>query len=806
MKISYNWIKDFIKTDKTAEELSELLTNLGLEVETIEDFESVKGGLKGIVIGLVEQCDPHPDADKLKVTRVNIGTETIQVVCGAPNVAKGQKVPVAVIGTTLYDEQGTPWKIKKGKLRGQDSFGMICSKDELGFGGEHSGIWVLPDEAEVGQPLSSFVEVEVDKVFEIGLTPNRADAMSHFGVARDIRAGLLRQGISLEMITPSVSRFHVDSRSLKVAVQVENYEDVPRYTGVTISGVSVKSSPMWLQNRLKAIGITPKNNIVDVTNYVLHELGQPLHAFDATKISGGKIVVRNAHDGEQITTLDGEKRDLLSSDIVICDSDKPMCIAGVMGGIDSSVTEQTQQVFLESAYFDPVRIRKTARRHAINSDAAFRFERGVDINQVKYALLRAALLIVETSGGEISSDVVDIYPVKKQDYPVFLTFQKLNKLSGYVISEDQVKSILLSLDIKINSVTDKGLALTVPFYRVDVQRDVDVIEEILRVYGYNEIAIPSKVNASMFHTKANDGFKLQNIIANQLVGQGFNEIMTNSLTKRDYLSFLSDEQQNTVQVLNPLSNDLAVMRQSLLFSGLEAIAYNINRKSTNLKFFEFGKTYQKQGEQYKEHKHLSLFLTGNTGGANWIKVEEKSNFFMLKGYVEQVFNRLGISGLQVSSEQNVLYQEGVSITHNESVLACLGVVNASILKHFGIKQEVLFADIHWDSVLSLVQNNKVIFREIAKYPEVKRDLSILIDSGVAFQKLYDAAYQAEKRLLKQVDLIDVYQGDKLPDGKKSYTLSFVLQDEKQTLTDIQIEGVVQRILKKFQEEFSAQLR
>ena len=619
MKISYNWIKDFLRIDLPAEKVGELLTDLGLEVEGISAYESVKGGLKGVVVGEVLECTKHPNADKLSLTKVQVGEGVVlPIVCGAPNVAKGQKVAVATIGTTLYDKEGEPFKIKKGKIRGEESHGMICAEDELGLGNSHEGIMVLDSALPVGKPCSEVFSVVSDTVFEIGLTPNRADAMSHLGVARDLRAGLLQQGINKEIITPSVTDFFVDNRLLKIDVLVDNKELAPRYCGVSISNVKVAPSPDWLQQRLRAIGITPKNNVVDITNYVLHDLGQPLHAFDALRIAGKKIIVRNAAEGEKFQTLDGVDRNLSAEDLVICDTDKPLCLAGVLGGTNSGVGQDTTHIFLESAYFNPVAIRKTAKRHGISTDASFRFERGINIDDCKYALLRAAIMIKKIAGGEISSDVVDWYPKKQEDFQVFLTYEKIDSLIGQVIPRDVIKSILHSLDIQINSLTEIGMGLTVPSYRVDVERDVDVIEEILRVYGYNNIEFSSKVSASMAHASRYEDFNVQNVIANQLVGQGFYEMMNNSLTSVAYQELSADiSAAQTVQILNPLSQDLAVMRQSMLFSGLETIAYNNNRKRTDLSLFEFGKTYHKIGESYTEPKHLSLFLSGNIYPETW---------------------------------------------------------------------------------------------------------------------------------------------------------------------------------------------
>lgn len=807
MKISYNWIKDFIKIDLSAEKVAETLTDLGLEVEGIEKFESIKGGLKGVVVGHILECEKHPNADKLSVTKVDLGQGNIvQIVCGAPNVAKGQKVPVATIGTILFDSQGNEFQIKKGKIRGEESFGMICAEDELGLGKSHDGIMVLDPSLEAGTPCSKVFNVEIDEVFEIGLTPNRADAMSHFGVARDLKAGLLQQDINKEVMTPSVNDFFIDNRTLKIDVQVENKELVPRYCGVTISNIKVAPSPSWLQNRLKAIGITPKNNVVDVTNYVLHELGQPLHAFDAFRIADRKIIVKTASEGQIFKTLDDVERTLTASDIVISDSEKPLCIAGVMGGINSGVTENTTHIFLESAYFNPISVRKTAKRYAINSDASFRFERGIDIGNCKYALLRAAALIKKLAGGEISSEITDIYPKKAEDFQVFLTFDKVNQLIGQEIPHTTIKSILRSLDIQINSATERGLGLSIPTYRVDVQREVDVIEEILRVYGYNNVKFSEKVNATMRHASKYDDFNVQNIVSQQLTSQGFYEIMCNSLTTLQYSELVADvQQENAVKILNPLSNDLAVMRQSLLFSGLEALLYNINRKRTDLQFFEFGKSYHTTGDSYLETKHLTLFTTGNTSAEAWNKPQQKTDFFILKGNVMAIFERLGILSVEEKPTENQALQEGIAIFANNEKLADLGIVKKSVLKHFDIKQEVVYADILWENVLKNI-SKKLVFTEIPKYPSVRRDLALLLDAEISFKDLYKIAFETEKKLLKSMSLFDVYQGDKLPSGKKSYALSFIIQDKDKTLTDSQIDKIMNHLQENFKKRVNAELR
>jgi phenylalanyl-tRNA synthetase beta chain len=806
MKISYNWLKQFIKIDWKSEETASLLTDLGLEVEIVEKYQSVKGGLEGIVVGHVLTCEQHPNADRLKVTTVDLGDgNPVQIVCGASNVAEGQKVPVATIGTTLYDKEGVAFQIKKGKIRDVESYGMICAEDELGLGTSHDGIMILDEKLVAGTPVAKVFNIENDEVFEIGLTPNRADAMSHMGTARDLRAGLLQKGINAEFITPSVSNFRVDKRTLKIDINVEDIKLAPRYCGVTISGITVKPSPEWLQNRLKSIGLNPKNNIVDVTNYVLHELGQPLHAFDASKISG-KIAVKTLPAGTKFTTLDDVERILNEEDLMICDDKGPLCIAGVFGGKNSGVSENTSAIFLESAYFNPVSIRKTAKRHTLSTDASFRFERGIDPTITEYALKRAALLIQEVAGGEITMDIIDVYQKKIEDFPVFLNFEKTRKLIGQELPKETIKKILASLDIKVNSVTDAGLGLTIPSYRVDVQREIDVIEEILRVYGYNNISFSKKLNATVSNSARTEDYKVQNIIATQLNSLGFNEMMANSLTTAEYAK-LSDvlKVEHNVTMLNPLSSDLATMRQSLLFSGLEAVSYNINRRNADLKLFEFGKTYHNYETGYEEKKHLSLFTTGNRNLETWTMAQKPSDFFLFKGYVNSIFARLGIQKVKTQPLLNDVFAEGMSLSLGNDILVEFGTVKKSILKNFDIKVEVLYADFNWNSILNLI-SNKIKFVEIPKYPEVRRDLSLLLDENISFESIYAVARQSEKILLKGIDLFDVYEGTNLPNGKKSYALSFTIQDTTKTLTEEQIDKVMSKLQKNIEKELGAVLR
>jgi len=808
MKISYNWLKQFLQIDWEASKTGELLTDLGLEVEGIEERESIKGGLKGIVIGKVLTCIQHPNADRLKITSVDLGSgDPIQIVCGAPNVEAGQKVPVATIGTTLYDDKGVGFKIKKGKIRGEESHGMICAEDELGLGAGHDGIMVLDAATEIGASAAEIFKIEIDEIFEIGLTPNRSDAMSHFGVARDLRAGLMQQDINLELISPSVSDFHVDERTLRFDVEVDDKEQAPRYCGISITDVTVMDSPEWIQNRLKAIGLTPKNNIVDITNYVLHELGQPLHAFDAQKVKGNKILVKTLKEGTKFTTLDGVKRELSSEDIMICDANSdPLCIAGVFGGSKSSVTENTTSIFLESAYFNPVSVRKTAKRHALNTDASFRFERGIDITLTKYALKRAALLIKEYAGGKMGSDISDFYPEKIEDYQVFLSYENSYRLIGQEIPKETIKKILASLEIKINSETEGGLGLTIPSYRTDVQREADIIEEILRVYGYNNIEFSHKLNTSISFD-SNKETKIENIVANQLSASGFNETMANSLTKPEYTALSENINADAnVAMLNPLSNDLKVMRQSLLFSGLESVSYNINRKNSSLKFYEFGKTYHKYNEKYQEDKHLTLFVTGNRTNESWNTTSKVSDFFYLKGIITNVLGRLGIDTLKTSPTKQDVFSEGITLSLGKMKLVEFGVVKRGLLKEFGIKQEVLFADFNWDTILKITGNKKIKVADLPKFPAVKRDLALLLDVKTEFKEIYNLAFQSEKSLLKEVDLFDVYEGDKLPEGKKSYAVSFLIQDETKTLADKQIEKIMEKLQQTFEKNLDAVLR
>lgn len=815
MKISYNWLKNYINTDLSAEEVSRILTDTGLEVEGIEHFESVKGGLEGLVIGQVTSCEKHPNADKLTVTTVDVGNGTeLPIVCGAPNVSEGQKVVVATEDTTLYfgDEK---IKIKKTKMRGEASEGMICAEDEIGLGTSHDGIMVLDNSAKIGIPAKEYFNIETDTVFEIGLTPNRIDGASHIGTARDL-AAYLSQTKKTELIKPSVDNFKVDNNNLPIEIIVEDKEACPRYTGVTVTNVNVKISPEWLQNRLKAIGLKPINNLVDISNFVLHETGQPLHFFDADIIEGNKVIIKTLPRGTLFTTLDEEKRELSSDDLMICDEKNGMCIAGVFGGIKSGVTENTKNVFIESAHFNSVYVRKTAKRHDLHTDASFRFERGSDPNITVYALKRAALLMKEIAGGEISSEIVDIYPDPVADYKVDLTFKNLKRLIGKEIEKEKVKNILESLDIKIVKEDDEKLSLEVPTYRVDVLREADVIEEVLRIYGYNNVEISEHVNSSLSYSPKPDKEKIQNTISDILSAKGFNEIMCNSLTKADYYNNLeSYKPANLVKIFNPLSIDLNVMRQTLLFGGLESIMYNQNRRNPDLKLYEFGNCYYLKNSEsenllkkYNEEQHLAIFITGNKTEENWITKVEPTSFFLLKTYVENILEKLGFDLNQLESEEvsSDIFAEGLSYQYNKNQLVNFGILNKKLIKAFDIDTRVYFAEFYWDSVLKLSAKNSIRYTEIPKYPEVRRDLALLLNKEVKFADIKELAYKSERKFLKKVSLFDVFEGEKLGVNKKSYAVSFILQDENKTLTDKQIDKIMNSFIRVFEKELGAQIR
>lgn len=808
MKISYTWLKYFIDNDLSPEKTGELLTNLGLEVEGIEDYESIKGGLEGIVVGKIMSCEKHPNADRLQITSVDVGNASpLTIICGAPNVTEGQNVAVAQVGTTLYDEENGPLKIKATKIRGEESRGMICSERELGLGESHEGIMVLDNELQPGKPLAEIFNILSDKVFEIGLTPNRSDAMSHYGVARDLRAGLIQQGNKKPLNTPSVSKFKVDDHRYQIPVVIEDSKKALRYCALTISDIEVKDAPLWLQNRLKAIGVEPINNVVDATNYVMHELGQPFHAFDADRISGQKITVKTLEEGTKFTTLDGVERVLSAEDLMVCDDKKPLCIAGVYGGESSGVVNETTKVFLESAYFDPVSVRKTAKRHGLTTDASFRFERGIDPEMTDFALKRLTLLIQEIAGGKVSSNLDDFYGNRIDEKQVFLRYDKIEKLIGQKISENDLKIILASLDIQVKNVTETGMGLNIPPYRNDVTREVDVIEEILRVYGYNRIEFDEhNLNASIAVSDKYADDNMQNIVADQLIGQGFYEAMSNSLTDENHVRAQEKSKNQNVHLLNPLSQDLAVLRQSLISGGLESIAFNLNRKNKNLRFFEFGKTYHNLGADHKEIKHFSLFVTGEQQRENWNSDTRKNDFFFMRGVLDAVFERVGIE-VEFQAHSSNLYSESLELHHNKKPLGHFGVLNKEITQKYDVDQEVLFADILWGTVLKILSSKpKIKLQPIAKFPKTRRDFALLIDDEVSFAQIEKMAFETEKKILKDVGLFDVYKGDKLPESKKSYAVSFTFLDEKKTLTDKRVDKVMKKLRNRFEKELHAELR
>lgn len=816
MNISYRWLKDYINLDYTPEEVGAFLTQIGLEVGSMEEVETIKGGLKGLVIGEVITCEQHPDSDHLSKTTVNVGNGLLlPIVCGASNVAAGQKVVVATVGTTLY-EGDTEFKIKKSKIRGEASEGMICAEDEIGLGSSHDGIMVLDPSALPGTPASQYFKIESDYVLEVDLTPNRIDSASHIGVARDL-AAFISQKHEIVYQMPSVEAFKVDNHSLEIPVQVLNPEACPRYSGLTISNLTVRQSPEWLQNRLKLIGLKPINNIVDVTNFVLFETGQPLHAFDTEQIEGGTVVVRTADQGSKFVTLDTIERSMHPDDLMICNVHSAMCIAGVFGGLNSGVKDTTTSIFLESAWFDSVYIRKAARRHTLSTDASFRFERGTDPNGTIYALKRAALLIKEVAGGEISSEIVDIYPHPIEDFKVDVTYAGIKRLIGVDLGKERIKSILKALEIRIEAETESGLSLLVPPYRVDVKREVDVIEEILRIYGYNNIELPRQVNSSLQYSVKPNPTKMRNLVAEMLTAQGFHEIWSNSLTKTAYYeNNVVWPIENTVKILNPLSQDLGSMRQTLLYGGLESIAHNANRKNPDIRLYEFGNCYFFKGSSlkgnplnnYHEEEHLSLFLTGDKEAANWALPSVKSSFYQLKGYAENVLKRMGFQVTSLKSEgvSNEVMGEGIRFSINGKKLVEFGIISAKTLKAMDIERPVYFADFSMDTLFIELKNNKVVFAELPKYPEVRRDLALLLDKDVQFNQLRDLAFRSERKLLQSVDLFDVYEGKGVPEGKKSYAVSYILRDDEKTLNDKQIEKIMQKFVSTYERELGAQLR
>lgn len=798
MKISYNWLKEFIETDKTPEEISTILTGTGLEVESLEKVQAVPGGLEGLVIGYVKERSQHPNADRLSVTKVDVGTgEDLQIVCGAPNVAAGQKVVVATIGTTLYPTVGEPFKIKESKIRGELSQGMICADDEIGLGTNHDGIMVLDADAAIGTPAKDYFKLNDDYLYEIGLTPNRADAASHLGTARDI-AAFLKIGIK----KPDVSAFKIDDTSRTVNVVVENEAASPRYSGVTISGVEVKDSPKWLKERLAVIGIRSINNIVDATNYVLHELGQPLHAFDADAIAGNTVIVKNYPEGTIFKTLDEVERKLSADDLMIGNAEAPMCIAGVFGGVDSGVKASTKSIFLESAYFNAVSVRKTSKRHGLKTDASFRFERGTDPDMTVFALKRVALLIQEIAGGKISSEISDNYPNPVAPFEIEVTYKNIHRLIGKEIPHGEIKNILTALDIQIVGETGEGLSLKVPPYRVDITREVDIVEEILRIYGYNNIEIPTQIRASLNTSVRPEKDTVQNLISDILTANGFNEIMSNSLTKSAYSSNLD----KAVKILNPLSSDLDVMRQTLVYSGLEAIAYNQNRKNADLKLYEFGKVYSLNEDKYTEVQRFAIFISGSDKQEQWNQRANPVSFYNLKAIVDGIINRLNIGDLMLEESTCSKLAWGMQYKRNGKQLVKFGKIGPEALKKTDVDKEVFCADFNFDMILAAVRKNKIVFQDVSKYPAVKRDLSMLIDKSVTFGQLKQIAERTERKLLQEVSVFDVYEGDKLPTGKKSYALSFTLQDNEKTLTDKAIEGIMQKLIYNLQKEAGAEVR
>jgi phenylalanyl-tRNA synthetase beta chain len=813
MNISFNWLKQFIDIPVSAEETAQMLTDIGLEVDGVERIESVKGGLQGLVIGEVLKKEKHPDADRLSVTEVNVGNEVLQIVCGASNVAAGQKVVVATDGTTIYPTNGEPFKIKKSKIRGVESNGMICAEDEIGLGTNHDGIMVLDANAKVGSFAKDYFNIEEDYRFEIGLTPNRADAMSHLGVARDLLAVMKHKKIVSQNATLNTKHQTLNTKhqsSINISVEVENLEACPRYCGITIENVEVKESPDWLKNKLRSIGASPINNVVDVTNYVLHALGQPLHAFDLDKITSGKVVVKTCAENTAFVTLDEHERKLSSSDLIICNGDEPMCMAGVFGGLHSGVSTSTKNIFLESAYFNPTFVRKTAKRHGLNTDASFRFERGIDPNITVDALNYAAQLIAEVSGGTVTGEVVDIYPNKIENFNVSFRLSQLRKISGIDISEQDVKNILSSLEITIISQEDDVMELDVPAYRVDVQREIDVIEDIIRIYGLNEVPVPEKVNASLSYADKYSKTTIENMLADVLVANGFFEGMSNSLSslKHTELKGQPFTTDHNVNILNPLSTDLGVMRQSMVFGALQAVAYNHNRKQDDVKLFEFGNVYANYNGTFNENYRLAIVVSGNRYPERWNVPSQAVSFYTLKGVVELLLNKMGINkNINAKSlADNSIYQEGLSIEINKKKVAQLGSINADLLKAFDIKKEVLYAELDMDVVMELLSINKVKYKPVSKYPAVRRDLSLLLDSTTTFEQLQTIARKCDNKLLKEVDLFDVYEGKNLEQGKKSYALSFILQDETQTLTDKVIDNVMQKIQSAYEKELGAKLR
>ena len=820
MEISYKWLKEYVDFDLTPQETADVLTSCGLEVDSLEEVQTIKGGLKGLYVGKVLTCEMHPNSDHLHITTVDLGKgEPQQIVCGAPNVAAGQKVIVADLGCVLYDGD-KEFVIKKSKLRGVESNGMICAEDEIGVGTSHDGIIVLPEDAPVGQPAAEYYHLESDWVIEIDITANRSDALSHWGVARDLYAWLKRNGYNTSLHRPDCSEFTVDNTNLPIDVEIGNTEACKRYACVSITGCEVKESPEWLQDKLKVIGLRPINNIVDITNYVMMAYGQPMHCFDADMVKGNKIVVRTQPEGTKFVTLDGEEHTLGEHDLSICNAEEPMCIAGIFGGKGSGTYDTTTNVVLESAYFHPTWIRKSARRHGLSTDASYRFERGIDPNGIIYALKQAAILCKQLAGGKVSMEIKDVYPTPIADARVQLDYEYVDRLIGKKIGNDMIRSIVESLDMKVVSETDTGLELDVPAYRVDVQRPCDVVEDILRIYGYNNVEIPTQLKSSLTILGDEDkAYHHQNVISEQLVGCGFREILNNSLTKTAYYTELNHyTEDTTVKVMNPLSSDLGVMRQTLLFGGLESICRNVNHKMPNLRFFEFGNCYHFSPEKnndedpikaYTEEMHLGMWLTGKRVEGSWAHADEQSNFYELKAYVMNIFTRLGVNpGIVVAEKSdNNVFGKALALKARSGKLLCeMGTVSHKLLKKMDIDQDVFYADINWNNIMRAIKKNETLYHDISKFPSVSRDLALLIDKSVEFEQIEQIARQTEKKLLKSVELFDVYEGKNLPEGKKSYAVNFILQDETKTLNDKQIEAIMTKLINNLKQKLGAELR
>lgn len=811
MKISYNWLKNYVNTDLPVERVAEILTDTGLEVEGVEKIEALKGGLDGVVIGEVLTCEKHPDADRLNVTTVNVGNgEPLQIVCGAPNVAAGQKVVVATVGCTLYPSPEEPFKIKKSKIRGVESEGMICAEDELGIGNSHDGIMVLSEDAKVGSPASAFFDLEDDYLIEIGLTPNRADAMGHVGVARDLIAYLnIHDNKKLNLIWPSIDQFKVERYDLPIKVLVKDHAACPRYTGVSVKGVTVKSSPEWLQKRLRTIGLTPINNVVDVTNFVMHELGNPLHAFDADKL-GGKIVVQRAKKGTKFKTLDGEEREMKGEELMITNGKEDLCIAGVFGGLDSGISDQTVNVFLESAYFDPVVVRKTAKSHGLSTDSSFRFERGVDPDRTLFALKRAAILIKEVAGGEVGMEIEDTNPEFEVDRKIQFNYERCRKLIGANIPDEEITAILEVLGFRIAQKNGDTLFLEVPAFRVDVNREADVIEEVLRIYGYNKVPLPEKLNSSINKFPKPDPEKVQQVVSDMLAGMGFLEMMNNSLTKPVYVDELGGEalkSEHHVSILNPLSQDLAVMRQSLVFGALEVVAYNQNRQNPDLRLFEFGKIYRKFESGYNENRRLVACISGKSGIDNWTGANDAFTYYSIKSYLRRMTDRLGLSEhLTQKALKNSIFEDGVQLYILKTKIGEMGWIGKKTKKHFGIKNHVYLIDLDWDAIIDSLKLTSVKYKELPKTFAVRRDFSLMLDKSTRFEEIEEIARNIDKKLLQEVGLFDVYEGDKLEEGKKSYAVSFHFQDAEKTLKDEQVDAIMSKIRAELESKLNAQLR